>query len=167
MSMSERRWAEQVIAANRAAAIAKCSPVVVSEADRSIEDIRLGDAFRASLLDRADGAVSGCPFWHGWAVMNAFLAGLDAGRAGRDAAIAEATDGRLCRGVEHMQDFCSCADIREFVAGRLDVGTQSPTSASTPTEINASPALLSADVAAPADDSDGRRGDGPPHSIAD
>lgn len=49
--------------------------------DRPIEDLEAGDAFRKSLLDRADGSRDGAPLWHGWALMDAFLAGLDHARA--------------------------------------------------------------------------------------
>jgi hypothetical protein len=49
--------------------------------DRPIEDLQAGDAFRNSLLDRADAAKDGAPLWRGWALMDAFLAGLDQARA--------------------------------------------------------------------------------------
>jgi hypothetical protein len=35
-----------------------------------------GAAYRSTLLTRADGTLNGCPFWHGWAIMDAFLAGV-------------------------------------------------------------------------------------------
>ena len=44
---------------------------------RPIEDLKAGDTFRSSLLERADGNYDGAPLWHGWALMDAFLAGLD------------------------------------------------------------------------------------------
>lgn len=34
-----------------------------------------GDTYRATLLSRPDGVLNGYPFWHGWALMDAFLAG--------------------------------------------------------------------------------------------
>ena len=52
--------------------------------DRSINDLKAGDRFRQSLLDRADGERNGAPLWHGWAIMDAFLAGLDHARKAGD-----------------------------------------------------------------------------------
>jgi hypothetical protein len=52
--------------------------------DRPIEDLKAGDDFRRSLIPRADGDRGGAPLWHGWALMDAFLAGVDhARRAGQ------------------------------------------------------------------------------------
>jgi hypothetical protein len=34
-----------------------------------------GEAYRSTILSRADGTLNGYPFWHGWALMDAFLAG--------------------------------------------------------------------------------------------
>lgn len=48
--------------------------------DRPIEDLQAGDEFRRGLLERADGNRGGAPLWHGWAIMDAFLAGIDHGR---------------------------------------------------------------------------------------
>lgn len=48
--------------------------------DRPIEDLQAGDAFRSALVSRADGSRSGAPLWHGWALMDAFLAGIDYAR---------------------------------------------------------------------------------------
>lgn len=45
--------------------------------DRSIVDLRAGDEFRRGLKDRADGWKGPAPLWHGWALMDAFLAGID------------------------------------------------------------------------------------------
>ena len=45
--------------------------------DRPIEELEAAHAFRATLLDRADGEMGHAPFWHGWAVFDAFLAGAD------------------------------------------------------------------------------------------
>jgi hypothetical protein len=45
--------------------------------DRPIEDLRAADAFRATLIARADHYNSGAPLWHGWAIFDAFLAGMD------------------------------------------------------------------------------------------
>ncbi len=49
--------------------------------ERAIEEIKAGDTFRASLIERADGYANGyAPLWHGWAIMDAFLAGIDYAR---------------------------------------------------------------------------------------
>lgn len=48
--------------------------------ERPIEDLQAADAFRASLLDRPDGYAGAAPLWHGWAIFDAFLAGLDHAR---------------------------------------------------------------------------------------
>lgn len=46
-----------------------------------IEDLKAGDAFRDTLLDRADGYDEGeAPMWFGWAIMAAFLAGAEHAR---------------------------------------------------------------------------------------
>lgn len=41
-----------------------------------IEDLRAGDAFRELMLGRADGTNGPYPWWHGWVIMYAFLAGI-------------------------------------------------------------------------------------------
>lgn len=49
--------------------------------DRPIEDLVAANAFRDTLVPRADGFANGnAPLWHGWAVFDAFLAGLDHAR---------------------------------------------------------------------------------------
>jgi hypothetical protein len=48
--------------------------------DRPIEDLLAGDEFRRSLKPRADAWNGPAPLWHGWAVMDAFLAGVDHAR---------------------------------------------------------------------------------------
>lgn len=48
--------------------------------DRPIEDLQAGDAFRNSLIERADAYRGRAPLWHGWALMDAFLAGADYAR---------------------------------------------------------------------------------------
>ena len=48
--------------------------------DRPIEELQAGDAFRASIVDRADAYSGHAPLWHGWAIMDAFLAGIDYAR---------------------------------------------------------------------------------------
>ena len=51
------------------------------------EDLQLGNAFRDSMLPRADGYLGTYPFWYGWVIMDSFLAGIDEGRKERDAAV--------------------------------------------------------------------------------
>lgn len=48
--------------------------------DRPIEDLQAANEFRNSLLPRADAHNGPAPLWHGWAVFDAFLAGMDHGR---------------------------------------------------------------------------------------
>jgi hypothetical protein len=45
--------------------------------ERPAEDLKAGDDFRRSLLERADAWKGPAPLWHGWAIMDAFLAGID------------------------------------------------------------------------------------------
>lgn len=53
-----------------------------SATGRPIEEITAGDAFRNSMLFRVDRvADDGAPLWHGWVIMDAFLAGIDYARA--------------------------------------------------------------------------------------
>ncbi len=49
-------------------------------ASQRSDDIAAGDAFRNAMLDRADSSKAGAPLWHGWVIMEAFLAGVDHGR---------------------------------------------------------------------------------------
>lgn len=49
--------------------------------ERDIEDLIAGNAFRETLVPRADQMRAGCPLWHGWAIMDAFLAGVDYARS--------------------------------------------------------------------------------------
>lgn len=53
----------------------------------NIEDVAAADAYRQTLLVRADGH-NPSPFWYGWVIMEAYLAGLKVGRE-ESAAIAE------------------------------------------------------------------------------
>lgn len=46
----------------------------------SIEDLQAADDFRKTVLDRADGKLGTWPWWHGWVITDAYLAGLKAGR---------------------------------------------------------------------------------------
>lgn len=48
--------------------------------DRPVEEILAGNAFRDTLVPRADSDSYGAPLWHGWAIMDAFLAGIDHAR---------------------------------------------------------------------------------------
>ncbi len=47
---------------------------------RPIEELKAGDDFRESLKPRADDWKGLAPLWHGWAIMDAFLAGIDYAR---------------------------------------------------------------------------------------
>ena len=55
----------------------------MTENDRRAKDICAANTFRTTLLDRADGHRGVHPVWHGWAIADAYLAGLDVGRAER------------------------------------------------------------------------------------
>lgn len=44
-------------------------------------DLLAGEAFRNSMLFRVDSVdASGAPLWHGWVIMDAFLAGIEYAR---------------------------------------------------------------------------------------
>lgn len=45
--------------------------------NRQIEELKAGNDFRDKLIPRADADRTGAPLWHGWALMDAFLAGVD------------------------------------------------------------------------------------------
>jgi hypothetical protein len=45
-----------------------------------LNDLTAGNAFRQSLVERADADKHGAPLWHGWALMEAFLAGAEYAR---------------------------------------------------------------------------------------
>lgn len=45
--------------------------------ERPIEELKAGDAFRVSVVGKADTWMLDAPLWHGWVVMDAFLAGID------------------------------------------------------------------------------------------
>lgn len=49
-------------------------------AERPIEELQAGNAFRETLIPRADAHNIGAPLWYGWAIMDAFLAGIDYAR---------------------------------------------------------------------------------------
>lgn len=51
---------------------------------RPIEEIVAGNAFRDTLVSRADAMSGPAPLWHGWAIMDAFLAGIDYARRAND-----------------------------------------------------------------------------------
>lgn len=49
---------------------------------QTLRDINASDAFRNTLLPRRDAVTDGgYPLWHGWAIMDAFLAGADYARS--------------------------------------------------------------------------------------
>lgn len=47
--------------------------------DIPIEELVAGDTFRNTMLSRADGMdmILNAPVWHGWVIMDAFLAGIE------------------------------------------------------------------------------------------
>lgn len=47
---------------------------------RPINELQAGEKFRQSLVPRADACHGSAPLWHGWAIMDAFLAGIDYAR---------------------------------------------------------------------------------------
>lgn len=49
--------------------------------ERPLEDLQAADEFRSTMVARADENRHGAPLWHGWAIFDAFLAGLDHARA--------------------------------------------------------------------------------------
>lgn len=48
--------------------------------DRPGEELVAGDAFRQTLIPHCDRLIAGRPLWYGWALMEAFLAGIDYAR---------------------------------------------------------------------------------------
>lgn len=44
---------------------------------RTVEELLAGDEFRSSLIPNADSESCGALLWHGWALMDSFLAGID------------------------------------------------------------------------------------------
>ncbi len=51
---------------------------------RPLEELQAAVEFRSTLGPRADGRVAGAPLWHGWAIFDAFLAGVDYTRKQQD-----------------------------------------------------------------------------------
>jgi hypothetical protein len=49
--------------------------------DRPIEDLEAANAFRETLVPKADFMSGMAPLWHGWAIFDAFLAGVDYARS--------------------------------------------------------------------------------------
>lgn len=58
-----------------------------SMTERSIDDITAGAAFRKKMVERADCWDGSAPLWHGWVIMDAFLAGMDYAKAGETAGV--------------------------------------------------------------------------------
>jgi hypothetical protein len=53
----------------------------MADTDPDIEDLKAADAFRDTLLEKADGHdEGGAPLWFGWAIMSAFLEGAEYAR---------------------------------------------------------------------------------------
>ena len=46
--------------------------------------LKAGNAFRDSLIARADAYALHAPLWHGWAIMDAFIAGAEYGQKAAD-----------------------------------------------------------------------------------
>ena len=46
-----------------------------------MKDLEAANDFRDNLVSRADTDIRGAPLWHGWAIFDAFLAGIDYARA--------------------------------------------------------------------------------------
>lgn len=59
---------------------AKAAPAAISPTERPIKDLMAGEDFRNSLLARADSYHGPYPLWHGWVILEAFLAGIDYAR---------------------------------------------------------------------------------------
>ena len=72
----------------------------------SIEDIEAGDAFRETMIPRADAINLGAPMWYGWAIMDAYLAGLYAGRA-------ETGLPELLAACKRAKDYCDCGNVQD------------------------------------------------------
>lgn len=47
---------------------------------RPIKDLKAGEQFRQSMVPKSDASDQGAPLWHGWVIMDAFLAGMDHAR---------------------------------------------------------------------------------------
>lgn len=50
------------------------------EPNKPIDVIMAGDAFRRSMIAKADAYSGPAPLWHGWVIMDAFRAGVDYAR---------------------------------------------------------------------------------------
>ena len=50
------------------------------ELNRPPEEIEAANTFRESMIPRADAHFRSHPLWHGWSLMEAFLAGIDYAR---------------------------------------------------------------------------------------
>lgn len=84
-------------------------------------DIVAGNAFRETLIDRADAQQAYAPLWRGWAIMEAFLAGAKYARAERDAAPLDLKLGDVVEfreGVPHAAEWRSVA--LKIVGIRID-----------------------------------------------
>lgn len=44
--------------------------------EKDLAELKAGSAFRDTLIARADSRIGSAPLWHGWAIMDAFLAGI-------------------------------------------------------------------------------------------
>lgn len=57
---------------------------MIQDKDWPIQDLDAADKFRNTLVEKADADLAGAPLWHGWAIMEAFLAGIEYASQGPD-----------------------------------------------------------------------------------
>lgn len=62
--------------------------------NRPIEDLEAANTFRNTMIERADSWHHDAPLWYGWAIFDAFLAGLDYARRHGEAADAQKGSGK-------------------------------------------------------------------------
>ena len=53
----------------------------MSVVDAPIEVLEKSWSFRDTMVARADGHAGHAPWWHGWVIIHAFMAGYQSGRA--------------------------------------------------------------------------------------
>ena len=50
---------------------------MIQDKNWSPEELKAAETLRSSLIAKADADKSGAPLWHGWAIIEAFLAGIE------------------------------------------------------------------------------------------
>ena len=70
--------------------------------DVPVTDLVAADEFRETLLARADAFAGQAPLWHGWVISDAYVAGLNAGRAERQREVE-----RLHRALSRVRPFAA------------------------------------------------------------